>query len=77
MFDMLQTARPRTTTADDQAAFVETEERLVARYSSERCAPDEVRAAVDEAVDRLAGARIRAFLPILVERSVRLRLGVA
>ncbi|WP_026204816.1 three-helix bundle dimerization domain-containing protein [Actinomycetospora chiangmaiensis] len=63
-----------TTARDDQALLVETEERLVARWSAEGVAPDTVRGAVAEAFDRLAGARVRSFLPILVERSVRLRL---
>jgi hypothetical protein len=63
-----------TTARDDHALLVETEERLVARWSAEGVAPDTVRGAVAEAVDRLAGARVRSFLPILVERSVRQRL---
>jgi hypothetical protein len=66
-----------TTTAahdDDVSLRTETEERLVARYGEHGVAPDAVRGAVAEAWDRLGGARIRTFLPILVERSVRLRL---
>ncbi len=65
-----------TTTAahDDVALRTETEERLVARYGEHGVAAETVRGAVAEAWDRLAGARIRTFLPILVERSVRLRL---
>lgn len=62
---------------DDQSARAETEERLVARYREHGVAPDTVRGAVAEAWDRLAGARVRTFLPILVERSVRLRLSDA
>lgn len=62
------------TAPDDHSLRTETEERLVARYAEHGRAPDEVRGAVAEAWDRVAGARIRTFLPILVERSVRLRL---
>ena len=63
-----------TAPADDEALRSETEERLVARYVEHGVEPDTVRGAVAEAWDRLAGARIRTFLPILVERSVRVRL---
>ncbi|WP_433800101.1 three-helix bundle dimerization domain-containing protein [Actinomycetospora sp. CA-084318] len=63
-----------TTTRDDRALLVETEERLVARWTAEGVAPDTVRGAVAEAFERLAGARVRSFLPILVERRVRLQL---
>jgi hypothetical protein len=59
---------------DDQAVRAETEERLVARYREHGVAPDTVRGAVAEAWERLAGARVRTFVPILVERAVRLRL---
>ncbi|MDL5155797.1 three-helix bundle dimerization domain-containing protein [Actinomycetospora termitidis] len=68
---------PQSTTAaapDDRAQLAETEERLVARWSAEGVAPDTVRSAVAEASARLSGARIRSFLPILVERHVRLRV---
>ena len=63
-----------TAAHDDRALRTETEERLVARYAEHGVAPDAVRGAVAEAWERLAGARIRTFLPILVERSVRLSL---
>lgn len=66
---MTETALP-----DDHAVRTETEERLVARYREHGVAPDTVRGAVAEAWERLAGARVRTFVPILVERSVRLRL---
>ncbi|HEY2191083.1 MAG TPA: hypothetical protein VGH76_02110 [Actinomycetospora sp.] len=62
---------------DDHSVRAETEERLVARYREHGVAADTVRGAVAEAWDRLAGARVRTFLPILVERSVRLRLSDA
>jgi hypothetical protein len=62
---------------DDHAVRVATEERLVARYREQGVAPDTVRGAVAEAWERLAGARVRTFVPILVERSVRLRLSGA
>ncbi|MCD2188870.1 three-helix bundle dimerization domain-containing protein [Actinomycetospora soli] len=64
-----------TTARDDRALLVETEERLVARWAAEGVAPDAVRGAVAAAVDRLAGARVHSFLPILVERRVRQELG--
>jgi hypothetical protein len=67
---MLQTGTAR----DDRVLLAETEERLVARWGAEGVAPDTVRGAVSEAFDRLSDARVRSFLPILVERSVRLRL---
>lgn len=63
-----------TAAHDDLSLRTETEERLVARYREHGVEPDAVRGAVAEAWDRLAGARIRTFLPILVERSVRMRL---
>lgn len=63
-----------TPARNDDAVLEETRERLVARWTAEGVAPDTVRGAVAEACDRLSGARIRSFLPILVERSVRLRL---
>ncbi|NMO92447.1 three-helix bundle dimerization domain-containing protein [Actinomycetospora sp. TBRC 11914] len=66
-----------TAPSDDHAVRTETEERLVARYTEHGVAPDTVRGAVREAWDRLAGARVRTFVPILVERSVRLRLSGA
>jgi len=62
---------------DDRSARAETEERLVAHYREHGVAPDTVRGAVAEAWERLAGARVRTFVPILVERSVRLRLSGA
>jgi hypothetical protein len=71
---MLMTQGSTTTAPDDEALRSETEERLVARYVEHGVEPETVRGAVTEAWERLAGARIRTFLPILVERSVRLRL---
>ena len=68
------TQGPRTVAAQQDAVREETEERLVARYRERGVAPDTVRGAVAEAWERLAGARVRTFVPILVERSVRLRL---
>ncbi len=65
---------PRTVAAQQDAVREETEQRLVARYGEHGVAPDTVRGAVAEAWERLAGARVRTFVPILVERSVRLRL---
>lgn len=52
----------------------ETEERLIARYGGDEASASAVRGAVAEAYDRLADARVTAFLPVLVERSVRRRV---
>jgi hypothetical protein len=52
--------------------FAELETRLVKEYGSE--GEEVVRRVVSEERDRFAGARVHAFVPILVERSVRSRL---
>lgn len=71
---MIQGGTTTPTGHDDTALRTETEQRLVARYSEQGVEPDTVRGAVAEAWERFANARVRAFLPILIERSVRLRL---
>ena len=62
-----------TTTLDTPAgkAIADTEARLVDRWSAEGVPAEHVHHLVADARERLAGARISAFLPILVERSVR------
>jgi hypothetical protein len=52
-------------------ALGDTEARLVDRFTAQGVPAEQVHHLVDDARERLAGARIRAFLPILVERSVR------
>ena len=54
-----------------------TEERLVARYGTDDATASTVRAAVADAYGRLADARVTAFVPVLVERSVRESITVA
>ena len=63
-----------TTVRDDRAHHVETEERRVGGWTAVGGAPDAVRGAVAEAVATLSGARVRSFVPILVERRVRRQL---
>lgn len=65
-----------TTTLDTPAgttdqALADAEARLVDRWSAEGVPAEHVERLVADARERLAGARISAFLPILVERSVR------
>jgi hypothetical protein len=52
--------------------FTALEDRLVDAYGTDRRAT--VHALVEAERNRFAEARIHAFVPILVERSVRLRL---
>jgi hypothetical protein len=59
-----------TTTVDTTPALTDTEQRLVDRYSADGVPPEHVRALVEAAHERLDGARISSFVPILVERSV-------
>jgi hypothetical protein len=58
---------------DLQGMLGDIRERLHASYD-ERYSPHAVDTAVDRAVDELKGARVRTFLPLLVERAVRQRL---
>ncbi|GAA4904967.1 uncharacterized protein DUF3562 [Actinomycetospora succinea] len=59
---------PVGTTPD---VLADTEARLVDRWTAEGVPAEHVHHLVADARERLAGARVRAFLPILVERSVR------
>lgn len=61
------------TARGDQYAHIET--RLVDEYGPRRGVA--VRHVIAEERGRFADARIHAFVPILVERSVRTRLGTA
>lgn len=61
------------TLTDEQAQLAELEARLVDELGADRRAI--VHRAVEEEHNRFADARIHAFVPILVERSVRSRLG--
>ncbi len=49
---------------------VRVAERLVADYAG-KVSDDEVRRLVDDAMRRLGDARIRQFVPVLLDRSVR------
>jgi hypothetical protein len=55
--------------------FAQVENRLIGDYGDER--RDTVHALVAQERRRFAGARVHAFVPILVERSVRSRLAAA
>lgn len=52
----------------------EVEDRLVARYAHRRdLSEDAVRGTVGELRERYSVARVRSFLPIIIERAVRAR----
>lgn len=59
-------------TAAPHHTFAALENRLVKEYGGERS--EVVRRVVSEERGRFADARVHAFVPILVERSVRSRL---
>lgn len=59
-------------TAAQDVQFAELENRLVGDYGAER--RETVRALVERERGRFADARVHAFVPILVERSVRSQL---
>jgi hypothetical protein len=59
--------------ANVDAQLAEVESRLVDEYGANRRGT--VRRVVEEERHRFDHARIQAFVPILVERSVRSRLG--
>jgi hypothetical protein len=61
------------TLTDQRVQFAELEARLVDEYGSDRRAL--VHRTVEEERDRFTDARVHTFVPILVERSVRSRLG--
>lgn len=52
--------------------FAQVESRLIGDYGDER--RDTVHTMVEQERRRFAGSRVHAFVPILVERSVRSRL---
>ena len=60
------------TTAQD-VQFAELEDRLIEDYGADH--RQTVHHLVTQERDRFADARVHAFVPILVERSVRSRLG--
>jgi hypothetical protein len=49
-------------------------ERLVAEHVDRGFAEDDVRAHLDDVCRRLSGARVRSYLPVLVERALRAEL---
>jgi hypothetical protein len=53
--------------------FAQLEKRLVDDYGA--ALRDTVRSMVEQERERFSDSRVHAFVPILVERSVRLRLG--
>ena len=54
--------------------LVDLESRLVAQYGDQGVNEGRVRAIVEQVRDRFANARIRTFVPILVERAARQEL---
>lgn len=60
-----------------RAEFARVEARLVAEFGGNPAADAIVRAHVAAVQEYFAGARIRRYLPILVERAVRSRLAVS
>lgn len=60
--------------ADEQAAMDQVVERLAARYPD--VSAETIAAIVREVYVTLADARVRDFLPVLVEREAKTRLAV-
>ena len=54
--------------------LVDLESRLVAQYGGQGVNEGRVRAIVEQVRSRFANARIRTFVPILVERAARQEL---
>jgi hypothetical protein len=54
----------------ERRALVRLRAQLVSHYAG-RCSSDEITEVIDRASDRFAGARIRDFVPVLVEQIVR------
>lgn len=52
-------------------------ERLVAEHVDRGFAEADVRAQLDRVCHRLSGARVRGYLPVLVERALRTELPAA
>jgi hypothetical protein len=61
------------TLSDERAKLEEVENRLVEEYGADR--REAVHTALAEEHRRFENASVHAFVPILVERSVRARLG--
>jgi hypothetical protein len=59
-------------TVEDQLSRLEV--RLLAEVVGDRVAEQDVRRRLDAARARFAGAKVRRFLPILIERDVRRQL---
>jgi hypothetical protein len=57
-----------------QQQLAELESRLLAQYVDQGVSENRVRAALERVRERFAGARVRTFLPILVERAARREL---
>ncbi|MFD9736590.1 three-helix bundle dimerization domain-containing protein [Umezawaea sp. NPDC059074] len=60
-------------TADEHVQYAKLEQRLVDDYGD--TAEAVVHHAVEQERDRFADASVHSFVPVLVERSVRARLG--
>lgn len=61
-------------TGQDGIHLDQLEDRLISHYGRDIPA-ERVRACMRDEVDRFAAAPVRTFVPILVERAVRARLG--
>ena len=76
---MSDAPRPVTTSHDDRQVdqqLAEVESRLRDQYTTRGTADeDQVTAAFGRVIERFTNARVRNFLPILVERGVRRELG--
>jgi hypothetical protein len=66
-------ARSIDTLADQRVQFAELEARLVDEFGATR--QPAVHRAIEDERNRFIDASVHAFVPILVERSVRARLG--
>ncbi|AZC14022.1 three-helix bundle dimerization domain-containing protein [Microbacterium sp. ABRD28] len=54
---------------DEDVVFAEIADRLRERYP--QASPDDIRTAVDSARQHFGGAKVRDFVPVLVEREAR------
>ncbi|MDT7664707.1 MAG: hypothetical protein QOD04_4263 [Pseudonocardiales bacterium] len=57
-----------------QQQLAELESRLLAQYVDQGVSENRVRTTLERVLVRFAGARVRTFLPILVERAARREL---
>lgn len=64
---------PMPSDADEDDTIRQIADRLAVTYAA-RHPPERIRAEVSAAYDRFRGARVRDFIPILVERLVRTAL---